>query len=82
MSAQYDRAKEELTAGTRYEEYRPLVPFLGMMILGILADRFFLESSGIRDFDLRDRLGMVRASRSVSYCGVCVPETETRPSEK
>lgn len=41
MSAQYDRAKEELTAGTRYEEYRPLVPFLGMMILGILADRFF-----------------------------------------
>ena len=47
MADPYDREKEELTVGTRFVEHRPLIPFLGMMILGIFTDRFFLSPQEI-----------------------------------
>ncbi|MCR5163763.1 MAG: hypothetical protein K6C40_07080, partial [Thermoguttaceae bacterium] len=39
-----DSSKLEIQAGKNFHDYQPLIPVLGMLIAGILADSFLFSS--------------------------------------
>lgn len=43
-------ARQETLAGRNYREYQPLIPILGMLVLGILTDYFFLTPDSVETF--------------------------------